>query len=133
MEAESGKTLLGIKLQRPGKSRLKVRIDTQPNRSINLVASINSLLFIGLNILDVFITRWTLMKDGEEMFWWSASFNSNIMVKALLAMVIAFVLVRLGKERLLQLLNAGMVFVLLWNGVNLVSYLLGYYNVVNPL
>jgi len=70
------------------------------------------------------------MKDGEEMFWWSASFNSNIMVKALLAMVVAFVLVRLGKEKLLHYLNAGMGFVVLWNGINVVAYLIGRHNLV---
>ena len=91
---------------------------------------IHTLVFIGLNIVDALITRWTIFCGGQEMFWWSASFNSVVTIKVLLASAIAFVLVRLGKERLLQLLNAGMVFVLLWNGVNLVSYLLGYYNVV---
>ena len=103
--------------------------DEEHNHTVRIIV-IQALLFITLNVIDALITRWTLMKDGQEMFWWSASFNSSIMVKALLAMVIAFALVRLGKERLLYCLNAGMGFVLLWNATNLISYLLGRFSLV---
>ena len=91
---------------------------------------IHTLVFIGLNIVDALVTRWTIYCGGQEMFWWSASFNSVVTIKVLLASAIAFVLVRLGKERLLQLLNAGMGFVMLWNGINVVAYLVGRLNLV---
>lgn len=88
---------------------------------------INPLLFIILNILDVFITQWILVWDGREMFWWAASFNSNLIIKGSMALAIAFILVRFGQERILYYLNAAMVFVLFWNGMNLGSFLLSYF------
>ena len=91
---------------------------------------IHAVLFVGLNLLDALITRWTIFCGGQEMFWWSASFNSNIMLKVLLSMGFAVILVWLGKERLLHWLNAGMGYVLAWNAINLAAYLIGRHNLL---
>ena len=91
---------------------------------------IHTLVFIGLNIVDALITRWTIFCGGQEMFWWSASFNSAVTIKVLMASAIALALVRLGKGKVLLYLNAGMSFVVLWNGINVVAYLVGRLNLV---
>ena len=91
---------------------------------------INALLFIGLNVVDALVTRWTIFCGGQEMFWWSASFNSAVTIKILLASAVALAMVWLGKEKVLLYLNAGMGFVVLWNGINVVAYLIGRHNLV---
>ena len=99
-------------------------------RTLQTDAGLQALLFIGLNVVDALITRWTIFGGGQEMFWWSASFNSTVIIKALLASAVALALLWLGKEKVLLYLNAGMGFVVLWNGINVVAYLVGRLNLV---
>jgi hypothetical protein len=98
-----------------------------PEKTAALTAYIHGLLFIGLNVLDAWLTNKLVSIGGQEMLWWLASFNSNMLVKGLLALVIVVVLVHLGKSKLLWLLNVGISIVVLVNGLSFLSYLAGLY------
>jgi hypothetical protein len=91
-------------------------------RSAASWATWTTMIFIVLNMTDAWLTKQLLAHDGVEMFWWSAHFNSNIVAKSLLALVIALVLMRLGKARLLKWLVIGMVMVVLSNGICYAGY-----------
>jgi hypothetical protein len=80
------------------------------------------LIFILLNMADAWLTRQLLAHNGTEMIWWSSHFNSNIVIKGMLALLIGLILTRLGKARLLKWLIVGMVFVVLSNGICFLGY-----------
>jgi hypothetical protein len=97
-----------------------VVIAHQPNTAVAAA------VFVCLNIADAWLAQQLLALDGEEMFWWSAHFNSNMVIKGFLSLLIAFVLTRLSKIGLLRWLNIGMVLVVLSNGVCFLSYLISW-------
>jgi branched-subunit amino acid transport protein len=86
----------------------------------------NALAFVGLNMADAWLTTQLLTHGGVESFWWSAHYNSNIFVKGLLALLVAVVLIRLGKARLLKWLNIAMLFVVLSNGICFLGYFISW-------
>jgi hypothetical protein len=87
------------------------------------VASISALIFAFLNIADAWLTTHLLALGGIEAVWWSSHFNSNMLIKGVLALLISAVLIRLGKAKMLRWLNIGMVFVVLSNGLCFLGYL----------
>lgn len=72
---------------------------------------------------DAWLTQQLLANNGVEMFWWSAHFNSNIVIKGFLALFVGIVLTRLDKTHLLKWLVIGMVLVVLSNGLCYMGYL----------
>lgn len=96
-------------------------------RSLTLIALINGLVFVGLNVVDAWLTTQLVSIGGQEMFWWLASLNSNMLVKGLLALVIVFAFIWVGKSKLLWLLNIGISVVVLINSLSFLSYLAGLY------
>jgi len=85
-------------------------------------ARVSAIAFVVLNVADAWLTTKLLAHGGVEAFWWSSSFNANMLIKALLALVVAAALIRLGKARLLRWLNAAMVVVVISNGICFLSY-----------
>jgi len=83
--------------------------------------------FVCLNIADAWLTTQLLAHKGVEAFWWSSHYNSNMVVKGFLALLIAVVLTRLGKARLLKWLNIAMLFVVLSNGLCFLGYLCSWF------
>jgi hypothetical protein len=80
-------------------------------------------IFIFLNMADAWLTQQLLAHDGTEMVWWSSHFNGNIIIKGMLALLIALILAGLNKAHLLKWLNVGMVFVVLSNAICFLGYL----------
>ena len=85
--------------------------------------AVTAAVFVCLNVADAWLTTRLLAHDGVEAFWWSSHFNSNMFVKGLLAFLVALILIRLDKARLLKWLNIAMLFVVLSNGICFSGYL----------
>jgi hypothetical protein len=90
----------------------------------------STIVFVYLNGVDAWLTTRLLERGGVEAFWWSASFNSDMLVKGLLALAISLAVIQLGKPRLLLWLNIGMSVVVLLNGTGFLAYLAGFYNLL---
>ena len=80
-------------------------------------------IFVLLNVADAWLTTHLLNHGGVEAVWWSSHFNSNVMVKGLLSLLVAFLLIRFNRAYLLNWLNIGMLFVVLSNGLCFLGYL----------
>lgn len=78
--------------------------------------------FVGLNIADAWLTTQLLAHKGVEAFWWSAHYNSNMVIKGFLSLLVAAVLIRWGQAKLLKWLNIAMLFVILSNGLCFLGY-----------
>jgi hypothetical protein len=89
-------------------------------------AALMAALFVGLNLADAWLTTQLLARGGVESFWWSAHYNSNIFVKGFLALLVAVVLIRLGKAKLLKWLNIAMLIVVLSNGLCFLGYFISW-------
>jgi hypothetical protein len=87
------------------------------------VASRDTLIFIVLNMADAWLTQQLLAHDGTEAFWWSSQYNSNIVIKGLLALAVSLIFTRLGKAHLLKWLVVGMAFVVILNAICYLGYL----------
>ena len=87
-------------------------------------------MFVCLNGVDAWLTTQLLHRGGVEAFWWSASFNSNMLVKGLLALAVSLALFQLGKPRLLLWLNIGMSVIVLLSGTGFLAYLAGFYSLL---
>ena len=90
----------------------------------------SAIVFVCLNGVDAWLTTQLLHRGGVEAFWWSASFNSNMLVKGLLALAVSLALIQLGKPKLLLWLNIGMSVVVLLNGAGFLVYLAGLYSLL---
>ncbi len=81
-------------------------------------------VFIGLNILDAWLTRVALGLGTQELnSVLGARFGSSMLVKGLTAAGIVMALVSFKRERLLKLLNVGMVIICVWNGLAVLSWI----------
>lgn len=87
-----------------------------------ITAIISPMVFISLNVIDAWLTTQALAHGGVEIVWWFSPFNANMLVKGFLAFLVAIVLIRLGKARLLKWLNIAMLFVVLSNGICFLGY-----------
>ena len=91
--------------------------------TVNLTSGINGLVFVGLNLADAWVTKQLLAHGGSEANVLVSLYGSNMLIKGFLALAIVVVLVRLGKAKLLWVLNVCMVVVVLWTGGWVLSYL----------
>jgi len=100
-----------VKLKRPA-------AETVLNRTILLCV-----VFVGLNILDAWLTGTALGAGSHELNpFLGAGFGSSMLVKALIALGVVVALVFLRRDRLLKLLNYGMVLVCAWNALAVWSW-----------
>lgn len=92
--------------------------ETILNRTILLCV-----VFIGLNILDAWLTRVALGLGSQELNpFLGMRFGSSMLVKGLIAAGIVMALVLFKRDRLLKLLNFGMVLVCAWNALAVLSW-----------
>lgn len=95
------------------------------------------LAFIGLNVLDAYLTKVALTLGASEVNPLAALFGSDLLVKGFLAAAIVVGLYLWGKEKLLLPLCLAMSGVCLWNlalcviGGGLIEYGTG--NIVNAM
>ena len=80
-------------------------------------------IFAVLNLADAWLTTQLLSRGGAEILWWSSHYNSNVIIKGTLALLVAIILISLGKAHLLKWLNIAMLIVVLSNGVTFLGYL----------
>ncbi len=83
----------------------------------------NALLFVGLNLADAWVTKQLLAHGGGEANVIASAYGSSMLIKGFLALAIVLGLIRLGKAKLLWVLNVCMVAVVLWTGGWVLSYL----------
>lgn len=81
---------------------------------------ISGLLFVGLNIVDAWLTKQLLAMGGHELNPIVATYGMNMLIKGLAALAIVLLLIKFGKEKLLWVLNFCMLAVVLWNGAWLI-------------
>jgi len=75
-------------------------------------------VFIGLNILDAWLTGLALEAGNYELNpFLGASFGSNILIKGLISAGIVVALVLFKRDRLLKPLSLGMSLICTWNCV----------------
>lgn len=80
-------------------------------------------IFIGLNILDAWLTGAALGAGSYELNpFLGARFGSSMLVKGLIAAGIVMALVMFKRDRLLKLLNFGMILVCAWNALAVWSW-----------
>ena len=92
--------------------------ETILNRTILLCV-----VFIGLNILDAWLTRAALGLGSQELNpFLGMGFGSSMLAKGLIAAGIVMALVLFKRDRLLKLLNLGMVIVCAWNALAVWSW-----------
>ncbi len=76
-----------------------------------------SIAFVGLNILDVQLTRAALVLGASELNPIAATvFGSSMLLKGLISSAIVLLVLLLKRGRLLKPLALGMLLVVLWNG-----------------
>jgi hypothetical protein len=101
-------------------ARLKLAVaETVLSRTILL-----GVVFIGLNILDAWLTGIALGAGSSELNpFLGMRFGSSILVKGLIAAGIVTALVLFKRDRLLKPLNLGMVLICAWNGFAVLSWI----------
>ena len=81
-------------------------------------------VFIGLNILDAWLTGHALELGGYELnFLLDIRFGSSILLKGLFSFLIVIILVLLGRGGLLKLLSIVMALICVWNGLTIIPLL----------
>ena len=76
------------------------------------------LVFVGLNILDAWLTGIALGAENWELNpFLGTRLGSNVLFKGLLSAAIVLALVLFKRDRLLKPLNLGMTLICLWNGL----------------
>ena len=79
--------------------------------------------FIGLNILDAWLTRVALGLGSYELNpFISVGFGSSMLVKGLIAAEIVLVLILFKRGRLLRPLNLCMILICTWNSLAILSW-----------
>jgi hypothetical protein len=80
-------------------------------------------VFIALNILDAWLTATALGAGSYELNpFLGARFGSSMLIKGLIAAAIVTALVLFKRDRLLKLLNFGMILVCAWNALAVWSW-----------
>jgi len=80
-------------------------------------------VFIGLNILDAWLTRIALGAGSYELNpFLSMRFGSNMLIKGLVSAGIVTVLVLFKRGGLLKPLSLGMLLICTWNGLAVLSW-----------
>ena len=89
-------------------------------------AYLGTALFAGLNMIDAWLTRIALSIGGEELIYYHF-FKTDIWLKGLLGLLIAVVLIYLGRVKLLKWLNCGIGVAVLVNTFCIALVVLTYY------
>jgi hypothetical protein len=89
------------------------------SHSISRAAIISGLIFVGLNIVDAWLSRQLIGLGGQEVNPLVIHYGANILIKGFLALAIALALVVFGKTKLLWGLNICMFALVLWLGAGL--------------
>jgi len=76
---------------------------------------VNGFVFIALNVIDVWLTKWALQLGSREVNPIMALLGDNFEIKVLASIVVAFLLVFFKRTNILIGLNIGMGLVILWN------------------
>ena len=79
--------------------------------------------FVGLNILDAWLTGTALVLGSSELNPIATGFGSSMLLKGLISFAIVVALVLLKRGSLLKPLNVGMLVVVLWNGFAIWSWM----------
>jgi hypothetical protein len=72
-------------------------------------------LFVGLNVLDAYLTKTALSIGAVEFNPVMATLGSNILIKGGIAVILAFLLYYFRQRRALWILNAVFFGIVLWN------------------
>jgi hypothetical protein len=72
-------------------------------------------LFVGLNVLDAFLTKTAISVGAVEFNPVMAALGSNVLIKGGIAVVLAFILYYFHQQRALWLLNIVFFGIVLWN------------------
>lgn len=72
-------------------------------------------LFVGLNVVDAFLTKTALSLGAVEFNPLMSAIGSNLIVKGAIALLLAVLLYYFHQRRVLWLLNVGLFAVVLWN------------------
>ena len=79
--------------------------------------------FIGLNILDAWLTRVALGFGSNEFNpFINISLGSSMLVKGLISFLIVVILVSVERGGLLKPLSMGMLLICVWNGLAVLSW-----------
>ena len=78
--------------------------------------------FVGLNILDAYMTGVSLALGSSELNPIATAFGSNMLIKALIASAIGIALVLFRRGKLLKPLVLGMSLIVLWHGLAIWSW-----------
>ncbi|MBN1855567.1 MAG: hypothetical protein JW846_01280 [Dehalococcoidia bacterium] len=79
--------------------------------------------FVGLNVLDARLTSWAISLGSREANPLAIGFGSSMVLKALIALCIAIVLIKVGRCHLLKPLCVGMCLIVAWNTLAVVSWM----------
>jgi len=82
---------------------------------VSIALACNGLVLVGLSIADGWLTGQLIARGCYEINPMVSAYGSNLIVKGLLAFVIAFLLIRLGKTKVLWVVNICMLAVVSWN------------------
>ena len=91
--------------------------------TVSIADTCNGLLFIGLNVVDAWLTRQLMAIGGVEANWWPEPYNGNMLIKGAAALAVVLILIWVRKGKLLWLLNVGISIVVLSNAVCFLTYL----------
>ena len=78
--------------------------------------------FVGLNILDAYMTGVSLALGSSELNPIATTFGSNMLLKALIASAIGIAFVLFKRGKLLKPLVLGMSLIVLWNSLAIWSW-----------
>ena len=78
--------------------------------------------FVGLNILDAYMTGVSLVLGSSELNPIATAFGSNMLIKALIASAIGIALVLFKRGKLLKPVVLGMSLIVLWNSLAIWSW-----------
>lgn len=82
-------------------------------------------LFLALNVLDILLTVSALLLGAQELnciFAWTTSPIAMVVIKMVLATIVLLGLILWQRAYLIQWVNAGMVLVVIWNIVAVMSW-----------
>jgi hypothetical protein len=74
-----------------------------------------AMTFVALNIADAYLTKVGIAAGAIELNPLMTSLGSNMLIKGIIAVALVGALYFLGKERILWLLNFGLLGIILWN------------------
>ena len=89
------------------------------SHSLSRATVISGLIFVGLNIVDAWLTKQLLGLGWQEINPFVVHYGANIVIKGFLASAVVLVLVAFGKAKLVWVLNICMFAVVLWLGSGL--------------